>query len=302
MAGKYSVDAVRKIVCMRMHADEAHIDTDLVRRLVAGQFPEWAHLPVEPVPSSGTDNAMYRLGDDLAVRLPRIPGAANGIEPERRLVSRLAPHLPVAVPSPVAVGVPAEGYPHPWAVYRWLPGANPVTGDDVLASDLAAFVHALRALPATDAPAGSRGGPLAARDEATRAALAKSADLVDTAALTRVWDEALRLPEWAGPPTWMHGDLTPGNVLVRDGRLSAVIDWSCAGVGDPTVDLEVAWNLLSPQAREVYRMDMDADEVTWLRGRAWALSIAIIQLPYYLETNPALAANSRHVLEQVLAD
>ena len=186
---------------MRMHADETPIDTALVRRLVAGQFPAWAELAVEPVPSSGTDNAMYRLGDDLAVRLPRIPGVAGNIELERRLVARLAPHLPVAVPSPVAVGVPAEGYPHPWAVYRWLPGANPVTADEVLAADLAAFVHALREVPATDAPVASRGGPLAARDEQTRAALARSADLVDTVALTRVWEEALRLPERAGPPT-----------------------------------------------------------------------------------------------------
>ena len=144
--------------------------------------------------------------------------------------------------------------------------------------------------------------PLAARDEHTRAALAQSEDLVDTAALTRVWEEALRLPVWEGPPTWLHGDLTPGNVLVRDGRLSAVIDWSCAGAGDPTVDLEVAWNLLTAEAREVYRVALDVDEATWLRGRAWALSIAIIQLPYYLETNPALAASSRHVLAEVLAD
>ncbi|MBB4904553.1 aminoglycoside phosphotransferase family protein [Actinophytocola algeriensis] len=287
---------------MRMHPDEAHIDTGLVRRLVAGQFPEWAALPVEPVPSSGTDNAMYRLGDDLSVRLPRIPGAADDVEREQRWLPRLAPHLPVTVPSLVTRGVPAEGYPHPWAVYRWLPGANPVTADDELAEELAAFVHALRKVPAADAPAASRGVPLAARDAETRAALARSADLVDTAALTRIWDEALRLPARDGPPTWLHGDLTPGNVLVRDGRLSAVIDWSCAGVGDPTVDLEVAWNLLPAPAREVYRAALAADEVTWLRGRAWALSIAIIQLPYYLETNPALAANSRHVLAAVLAD
>jgi aminoglycoside phosphotransferase (APT) family kinase protein len=287
---------------MRMHADEADIDTALVRRLVAGQFPEWADLPVEPVTSSGTDNAMYRLGDELAIRLPRIAGAAADVELERRWLPTLAPHLPVAVPQPLEVGVPAEGYPHRWAVYRWLPGANPVTADEALASELAAFVLALREVPAAAAPAASRGVPLAARDEPTRAALAKSDDLVDTDALTRVWDEALRLPVWAGPPTWLHGDLTPGNVLVRDGRLSAVIDWSCAGAGDPTVDLEVAWNLLPPGPREVYRAALDVDEVTWLRGRAWALSIAIIQLPYYLETNPALAANSRHVLAEVLAD
>ena len=293
---------MRKIVGMRMHADEADIDTALVRRLVAGRFPEWADLPIEPVPSSGTDHAMFRLGDELAVRLPRRPGAAQDVERERRWLPRLAPNLPVTVPEPVAMGGPAEGYPHPWAVCRWLPGTNPATADDGFASDLAAFVHALREVAPADAPAASRGVPLATRDEPTRAALAQSADLVDTAPLTRLWDEALRLPAWDGRPTWLHGDLSPGNLLVRHGRLSAVIDWSTAGVGDPTVDLVVAWNLLPAGTRAAFRAAVAADEVTWLRGRAWAMSIAIIQLPYYVETNPALAANSRHVLEQVLAD
>ncbi|MGB3437509.1 MAG: aminoglycoside phosphotransferase family protein [Actinophytocola sp.] len=287
---------------MRMHADEAAIDTALVRRLVAGQFPRWADLPVEPVPSSGTDNAMYRLGDDLAVRLPRIPGAAEDVARDRRWVPWLAPQLPVAVPEQVAMGAPAEGYPHPWAVCRWLPGTNPATADDTLAEDLADFVRAVRRVDPSGAPSAGRGVPLPTRDEPTRAALARSADMVDTAALTRLWDEALLLPARQGPPAWLHGDLSPGNVLVENDRLSAVIDWSCAGVGDPTVDLIVAWNLLPARARHTFRTALDVDEVTWLRGRAWALSISIIQLPYYVDTNPALAANSRLVLGEVLAD
>jgi aminoglycoside phosphotransferase (APT) family kinase protein len=294
--------AAEKIVAMRMHADETHIDTELVRRLVAAQFSSWADLPVAPVPSSGTDNAMYRLGDDLAVRLPRIPGAAPNVAMEHRWIPFVAPHLPVAVPEPVALGEPAAGYPHPWSVCRWLPGANPSSGDAVLAADLASFVAALRAVSPAGAPAAGRGVPLAARDEPTRAALAASTELVDTVALTRMWDEALTLPAWEGPATWLHGDLAPGNVLVQDGRLTAVIDWSAAGVGDPSVDQIVAWNLLTVDGRRAFRAELGSDEVTWLRGRAWALSISIIQLPYYLETNPALAANSRHVLKEVLAD
>lgn len=287
---------------MRMHADETHIDTALVRRLVAAQFPRWADLPVAPVPSSGTDNAMYRLGDDLAVRLPRIPGAAKDVALEHRWIPFVAPHLPVTVPEPVVRGEPAEDYPHPWSVCRWLPGANPSTGDETLAADLATFVTALREVPTVDdAPAAGRGCPLANRDEPTRAALAASTSLVDVPALTRMWDEALRLPEWQGDPTWMHGDLSPGNVLVQDGRLTAVIDWSIAGVGDPSVDQIVAWNLLTAAGRRAFRAALAPDDETWLRGRAWALSISIIQLPYYLETNPQLAANSRHVLKEVLA-
>lgn len=290
------------IVGMRMHLDEAHTDPALVRRLVAAQFPRWAHLPVRPVPSSGTDNAMYRLGDDLAVRLPRIPGAAGDVAMEQRWISFLAPHLPVTVPGRVALGEPAEGYPYPWAVCRWLPGTNPATGDLPLAEDLAEFITALRRVDPAGAPAAGRGVPLASRDEPTRDAIARSVDLVDTAALTRLWDEALRLPVWEGGPTWLHGDLSPGNVLVDDGRLSAVIDWGTAGTGDPTVDLTVAWNLLPADTRPAFRAALGADEPTWLRGRAWALSISIIQLPYYVDTNPALAANSRHVLAEILAD
>jgi aminoglycoside phosphotransferase (APT) family kinase protein len=289
-----------------MHADEAGIDTGLVRRLVAAQFPTWADLPVAPVPSAGTHNAMYRLGDDLAVRLPRIPGAAADVTREHEWVPRLAPHLPVAVPVPIVRGVPGAGYPYPWSVCRWLPGTNPVVGaladPGRLAADLAAFVTALRGVAPAGAPAAGRGVPLATRDDATRAAIAASEGLVDTAAVTAVWEDALRVPERQGPPTWLHGDLSPGNVLVRDGRLGAVIDWSGAGLGDPTVDLVVAWNLLPAAVRPAFRAALGADDHTWRRGRGWALSIAIIQLPYYQHTNPVLAANSRHVLAEVLAE
>jgi aminoglycoside phosphotransferase (APT) family kinase protein len=172
---------------------------------------------------------------------------------------------------------------------------------ELLATDLAAFVTALRRVDPAGAPPSGRGVPLARRDEPMRAAIEQSADLVDTAAVTALWEEALRLPVWSGPPTWAHGDLSPGNLLVRDGRLAAVIDWGGPGVGDPTVDLIIAWNLLPASARAAFRAAMAVDEVTWLRGRGWALSISMIQLPYYQHTNPALAANSRHVIKEILA-
>lgn len=287
-----------------MHADEVDIDEALVRRLVAEQFPAWADLPVEPVTSSGTDNAMFRLGDELAVRMPRIGGAARSVTAEQKWVPWLAPHLPVAVPAPVGIGTPTDDFRYPWTVCQWLPGVNPTVHETKpeLATDLAAFVRQLRDVDPAGAPAGGRGVPLASRDEPTRAAIAASEGLVDTAAVTAVWDDALRIPPWTGPPTWAHGDLSPGNLLVRDGRLTAVIDWSGAGVGDPTVDLVVAWNLLPAADRPVFRAALGVDDDTWRRGRAWALSIAMIQLPYYQHTNIPLAANSRHVIAEVLAD
>lgn len=294
------------ILDVKMHADEADIDKALVSRLVAEQFPEWASLTVEPVESSGTDNAMFRLGADLAVRMPRMTEAAETIVAEQKCVPLLAPHLPVAVPTPVASGKPAVGYPYPWAVCRWLPGTNPSVDDlatpEQLAADLAAFILALRRIDPTDAPPSNRGGPLATPDEPTRASIAASDGLIDTNAATALWQDALDIPAWSGRPAWTHADLSPGNLLVRDGRLTAVIDWGLVGAGDPGVDLIVAWNLLPASALPAFREALRVDNDTWRRGRGWALSISLIQLPYYQHTNPALAANSRHVIAEILAD
>jgi aminoglycoside phosphotransferase (APT) family kinase protein len=289
-----------------MHAHEADIDEDLVRRLIAGQFPQWAGLPVRWVESSGTDNAMFRLGAELAVRLPRIEGAAGDVAREGRWLPWLAARLPFTIPAPLGAGRPAEGYPWSWSVLRWLEGTNPVVGHlaqpAALAEDVAGFITALRGIAPADGPPAGRGVPLATRDEPTRAALAQLRGTIDTAAATAVWEHALTLPEWSGPPAWVHGDLSPGNVLHTGERLGAVIDFAGVGVGDPTVDLIVAWNLLPAGARAVFRAALGADDATWARGRAWALSIALIQLPYYRTTNPPLAANSRHVIREVLAD
>jgi aminoglycoside phosphotransferase (APT) family kinase protein len=289
-----------------MHADEVDLDAPLVQRLIARRFPRWAALPVRRLASSGTENAMFRLGTDLVVRLPRRPAAVPDVTREQRLLPRLAPLLPVAVPEPLGVGGPDDGFPWPWSVYRWLEGRNPVAGaveqPERLAGDLGAFVHALRRIASQDGPPGCRGGPLRDRDEPTRAAIAELGGRVDADAVTALWEEALRAPEHTGPSVWAHGDLSPGNVLVDGGRLSAVIDFGTAGVGDPAVDLIVAWNLLPATARDAFRKAVGADDAEWARGRGWALSIALIALPYYWHTNPALAENSRHVIAEILAE
>ncbi|MFJ4468215.1 aminoglycoside phosphotransferase family protein [Streptomyces sp. NPDC089424] len=291
---------------VRMHADEVELDVPLVRRLIDGQFPRWAELPLRRLESSGTDNAMFRLGDELVVRLPRRPGTVGDVRHELIWLPALGPHLPVDTPQPAGRGEPGAGFPFPWSVYRWLEGRNPVAGaldePDLLAADLAEFVTALRRVDAGDGPPNRRGVPLAARDEPTRAAVGQLAGRVDTDAMTTLWEEALRAPRYTGPPVWAHGDLSPGNVLVREGRLSGVIDFGLAGVGDPAVDLIVAWNLLPARARETFRRLVGADDAEWARGRGWALSISLIQLPYYWETNPPLAASSRHVIKEVLAE
>lgn len=291
----------------KMHADEPDIDTSLVIRLIAGEFPRWAGLPVERVDSAGTSNAMYRLGEDMVVRLPRTPGSAADVRAEQIWLRRLAPGLPVAVPVPVGAGRPAEGYPWPWSVYGWLPGANPVTGEiaapDLLAKDLAEFITALHRADTVDAPLSYRSGTLAARDAGTRAVIAElgaSGD-VDAETATAVWEEALRAAPWSGPQVWIHADLQPGNVLLADDRLAAVIDFGCAGLGDPAVDLIAAWYLLPATARPAFRAALGADDATWTRGRGWALSIALPELDHYHETNPVMATIARHVLRELLA-
>jgi aminoglycoside phosphotransferase (APT) family kinase protein len=289
----------------RMHADEVATDVELVRRLLAGQFPQWAQLPVRPVPSSGTDNALYRLGEDMVVRLPRIAWAVTAVEAEQRRLRHLAAHLPLPIPEPLAAGVPDAGYPWPWSVYRWLPGeearADRLPDPVGTAEALAAFVGALHGVEVVDPPSGGRGGPLAPRDVATRKAIAALDGEIDTRAVTAVWDEALAAPVWDGPSVWVHADLAPGNLLLRDGRLVAVVDFGALAVGDPAVDLLVAWNLLSGAARERYRTALGVDDATWARGRGWAMSLALIALPYYRDTNPALVAQSWRTLRELMA-
>ncbi len=292
----------------RMHADEIEIDAPLVRRLIATQFPRWAELPVAEVRSAGTDNAMYRLGDDLAVRLPRQPGAAHQVEKEQRWLPRLAPLLPLDVPVPLGRGVPGEGYPLPWSVFRWLEGENvfdePLADPRHAAVELGRFVTALRRADADGAPPSFRGGPLSSRDGDVRAALGELAadGTVDTEAAAEAWEAALRLPRWEGPPVWVHGDLLPGNLLARRGRLSAVIDFGGTGIGDPACDTMPAWTLLTAETRKVCREAADVDDATWGRGRGWALCFGLVALPYYRVTHPALAAVARRAIEEVLAD
>ncbi|MBF8188791.1 aminoglycoside phosphotransferase family protein [Nonomuraea sp. K274] len=291
----------------RMHRDEVRTDTALVRRLLAGQFPQWAGLPIERVDSYGTDHDIYRLGDHLSVRLPRIAWATGQASKEARWLPKLAPHLPLAVPVQLAAGEPAEDYPFGWSVYEWLPGddANGTIRDlDQAATDLAAFVKALRRVGTAGAhprAPHSRGGPLAESDEHVRRSIAQLGDRIDGAGALRSWEESLGAPAWDGPEVWVHGDLLPGNLLVVDGRLSAVIDFGGLNVGDPACDLQPAWNVFAGDNRRRFRAELDVDDASWLRGRGWALSQAVAALAYYWDTNPGMVRQTTHALTQVLA-
>jgi aminoglycoside phosphotransferase (APT) family kinase protein len=289
----------------KMHDAEVEVGDDLVRGLVAAQFPQWTDLPLRRLPSTGTDNAIYRLGPELGVRLPRIGWAVPQIGKEHEWLPRLADHLPTAVPEPLAVGEPADGYPYPWLVYRWLDGEDalvaPVDDWSRLALDVAAFVRALQRVDPVGGPrSGARGQFLAARDRTARRAIAQLDGAIDGDRAMAVWEAALAAEPWSGERVWVHGDLLPGNLLVGDGRLAGVIDWSAAGVGDPACDAMLAWSL-PPDARAAYRAALAIDDATWARGRGWTLEQAATFIPYYAETIPDGVAAARRRLDAVLA-
>jgi aminoglycoside phosphotransferase (APT) family kinase protein len=288
-----------------MHAEQVDSDAALVRRLLAEQFPQWADRTIERLPSSGTDNSIYRLGADLVVRLPLIHWAVGQVEKEHTWLPRLAPLLPLTIPEPLAMGEPGAGYPWRWSVYRWIDGLNAhpdrVADLGTAAIDLAGFVKALHAVDFPDAPRSQRGVELVTKDAEIRGAITAMRHEFDADALTAAWDEAISAPPWAGPSVLVHGDLSDGNLLVRDGRLHAVIDFSCFGWGEPANDLDVAWDLFSGASRDAYRAAIGADDDTWTRGRGWAIT-AVFGIPYYEQTNPGIVVRARRRIAAVLAD
>ena len=296
---------------VRMHADEIDISPALARSLVAQQFPHLAGLLIEKLSSAGTENTIFRLGDDLSIRMPRVIGAARQAEREAIWLPRLANHLSLALPEPVELGRPTEEFPYHWAIYRWLKGENafirPVDDLADSAHRLARFVRSLREAPVVSdssmvATTSGRGVDLVHRDSATRDAVESCKSLADTETLHAIWTDALAAPRWSGPPGWLHGDIHVGNLLTEAGRITGVIDWGCLGAGDPACDLTVAWSMLDRESRATFRSELGVDEATWIRGRAWAISVAVIALPHYIETNPLLVAISRHSIEEAVAD
>ncbi|WP_246074515.1 aminoglycoside phosphotransferase family protein [Nonomuraea terrae] len=278
------------------------ITAALVRRLVDTQFPQWAGLPLRLVDPAGSDHVIYRLGDELSVRLPRHAGAIGQARKELEWLPRLAPHLPLAIPVPVDVGRPAFGYPWHWAVSRWLDGevvtVEALGGSSAAAVELAEFLTALQRFG--DAPAGLAGRPLADRDRATRAAIARVGGVFDRAAMTQLWDTALGAPEWDRPAVWFHGDFHTGNLLTVGGRLSAVIDFGGLGAGDPACDLVIAFTLMSAGSRAVFRAALGVDEATWTRGRGWALATGLNAYTAYAATDARVAAQTTRQITEAL--
>jgi aminoglycoside phosphotransferase (APT) family kinase protein len=292
-------------------ADRTVIDATLARRLIDGQFPQWAHLPITSVERDGWDNRTFRLGSEFTVRLPTGDWYAQQVDKEQRWLPVLAPLLPLAIPTPVARGEPDRGFPYPWSVYRWIEGepASAATVADLtaFATALADFLNALRRIDARDGPPPGqhnflRGGPLGTYEAEVLDAIDALADEVARDRIMRVWTDATS-SSWERDPVWIHGDVAAANLLVRDGRLAAVLDFGSSAVGDPACDVVIAWTLLSDSARARFRAELDVDAATWSRGRGWGLWKALITLVGQLERNDTPGAvRARGEIARILAD
>ena len=285
------------------------IDDALVRRLVTGQFPQWSGLPVRSVETAGWDNMTFQLGEHMIVRLPRAAAYAVEVEKEHRWLPQLAPSLPLQIPTPLAIGEPANDYPWKWSIYQWIEGetAAPERIGDLndFATSLAEFLIALQRIDPTDGPPPGahnfyRGGSVTTYDAETRQAIAALKGKLDTKAATDVWEVALKAT-WNRPPVWLHGDMSAGNLLIQEGRLSAVIDFGMMGVGDPACDLSIAWTLFGRESRETFRAMLPLDPGTWARGRGWTLWKALIVAAGLSETNAVEAAQPWRVIDEVLS-
>jgi aminoglycoside phosphotransferase (APT) family kinase protein len=290
--------------------DPPVIDAGLVRRLIDSQFPQWSDLPITPVEFDGWDNRTFRLGSELTVRLPSGGWYAQQVEKEQRWLPVLAPQVPLPIPTPVARGAPGAGFPYSWSVYRWLDGdlATNARIRDLpgFARSLARFLAALGRVDATGGPAPGehnfhRGGPLATYEEETLESIDALGDEVPRDDVHRAWADAMST-SWDREPVWFHGDVATGNLLVRDERLAAVLDFGSSGVGDPACDTVIAWTFLSGPSRDAFRTELDVDPGTWSRGRGWALWKALISLVGHLERDAPDAALARRDIDQVLAD
>jgi aminoglycoside phosphotransferase (APT) family kinase protein len=297
---------------MTMHPDQLDVDPETAAALVGDQFPQWRLLPVRPVTSHGTVNTLFRLGDDLVLRFPlqcdEPEAKREELTREADVARRLLGRVPVATPAPVALGAPGHGYPSPWAVYRWLPGTVAtdvgVAESEPFALDLADFVRAVRSLDLEGRvfSGRGRGGRLTSQDEWVSSCLDRSAELIDTKALRRLWSRLRLTPRAGAPDVWTHGDLMPGNLLVADGRLAAVLDVGGLGPADPALDLMPAWNLMTPGPRRAFRLALGTDDPEWERGKGWAFAQAIGCLHYYRLTNPVMSVLAHRTLSALLDD
>ncbi|WP_229955125.1 aminoglycoside phosphotransferase family protein [Parasphingorhabdus litoris] len=286
------------------------INTQLVTRLVAEQFPQWAGLAIKPVKLNGWDNRTFHLGSDMTVRLPSAERYAVKVPIEQKWLPKLAPSLSFPIPKPLAMGQPSCDYPWNWSVYRWIEGDTADILDEChlrqFARDCARFLKELHQINTSEGPLAGphnfyRGGSLKVYDEETNAAIHKLKGLIDTEAVAASWKQAIS-SEWVKEPVWVHGDFSVGNIIVKDRKLAAVIDFGGMGIGDPACDLVLAWTFLTPESRGIFKSHMEMDNETWNRARGWALWKALITLASLEDMESSDASQQKRVISSVLSE
>lgn len=289
------------------------IPLELVTSLISEQFPHWAHLPITPIPF-GIDNKTFRLGDSMSIRIPSAEGYASQVKKEQKYLPLLAPHLPFPIPEPLVIGQPSKHYPFHWSINRWLPGetaesllmSNQSLDLDCLAPQLAQFLNALQKISSLDGPLPGlhnyyRGASPEVYDGQTRLALSQLKDVIDFHKATSLWEKALN-SNWTQTPVWIHGDFSPGNILIKDNRLSAIIDFGCMGIGDPACDLVIAWTLLTDESRRTFKSILALDPQTWARARGWALWKASINLVSLKNKTGLEAQKNLQIIDLILTE
>jgi aminoglycoside phosphotransferase (APT) family kinase protein len=291
-----------------MHEGETPVDDERARALIRSQFPAWSELPLRRVEPAGTDHAIYRLGDHMAARFPKIDWAAGQPAKEHTWLPRIAPHLTLQIPEPLELGEPGEGYPFRWLVCSWLPGENATPArlgpPEETAADIVTLLHELWAIDTSGGPrAEGRGGDLATYDDDCRDSITKLARSIDTDRALAEWNDALDTAPWSRAPVWLHRDLDARNLLARNGRLSGLIDFGGLAVGDPAADAMVAWKMFDADGRATLRRMLDLDDDTWRRARGSVLCQAVMILSYYTTaTNPTLVREAEAWLAELFAD
>jgi aminoglycoside phosphotransferase (APT) family kinase protein len=265
-----------------------NITENLVKELISEQFPEYAHLPIKSVEVSGHDNRTFHLGDEMLIRLPSAKAYADKVKKEQQWLPKLASHLSLAIPTPIAFGLPSKNYPWNWSIYNWLEGksANCLSKADIdlsaVATNLANFLKELHKIDTNDALLPGqhnfwRGAHVSVYETEARASIIKLSDVIDDVKALSIWEEAVS-SKWSKNPVWIHGDLASGNILIKNKQLEAVIDFGGMGIGDPACDLSIAWTFLDSNARNIFKSSLKLDADTWARAKGWTLWKATFEL------------------------
>lgn len=292
------------------HTNKTHIDIPLIQKLITTQFPQWAHLPIKAVEPGGWDNRTFRLGEHMSIRLPSAEEYASKIEKEYYWLPKLAPLLPLLVPTPIALGKPTQEFPFPWSIYQWIDGEtasiNNVPDLCQCAANLAQFLLALQKINPTGGPLAGphnfyRGGDLKIYDTETQQAIKKLEYHIDTNTIKKIWNNAIS-SSWQKPPVWVHGDIAPTNLLVNKGKLIAIIDFGGLGIGDPACDYAIAWTFFTKESRDTFRKALAVDDATWERARGWALWKALIIYAQLPGTNHLEIGKSQQIINEIIID